>query len=810
MAQVSPTHDELGEATGWLARLRALPRSGPELRSLWAKHHRKILVLITAWLGLTVTLIAVWQFAAAMQPKKKYIDLDTALAALERGDDARAIQIAGLFLPWNDLPGPRQWIPPYIFGVINSRRAEKLWGERGRQQHLLSARYLEEATARDMPDDYRLPTLVELGRQQIAAGFATRAIPNLLGVATSQQDSDLVTQANQLLAQAYSEAAKPDWQQALHHNSRVLADETVEGDDRELAQALQGRILFELGDLTAANQILNEIPEGSRYRAEALFWQARILARRDDDGRPEALQQAIDKFSRCILRDNWSSRWSPQAYLFRARAKRELSELANALEDLNQIARLYPESAVDLTAQFERATLLLDMKHFDDSLAAFAGFFEAMPRIDRWQNPYLSAQELRQAYSAAYDTLMQRADYARSFALARFADRLLGATEAAKLAEDAFQPWRTQQQGDLTGLTFEQLEARSTMLAERDRELAEFYERLSRRERASRDYPELIWNSAEHRRAAGDYPQALDLYTQYLDSFAKPRRTLGFLAVAECHLEMDQPQTALDVLAELADLPEADVSRARLPLVAARAHLMLANYDAASTELLKVIEGDQLTPTSIEWRTSLRLYARLLYDQQRYEQAAIRLEEWLTRYSQIEDSHEVRYLLAEAYRRAGEQVDPRFGNESTDERVQQLAREKARRRYEAALGAYDELADRMSRDEAQRRLSPEGERILRNTLFGRGSVLALLERHEQAVAAYLSAVHRYQDSPEVLDALLQIADCYRRMNRAIEARSTLLQARLVLQRLPNDAPFTETTNYSRDEWSQLIEALVAL
>jgi tetratricopeptide (TPR) repeat protein len=405
---------------------------------------------------------------------------------------------------------------------------------------------------------------------------------------------------------------------------------------------------------------------------------------------------------------------------------------------------------------------------------------------------------------------MKRNDYARSFALARFADRLLGSTEAAKMAEDAFLPWRLQHQSDLAGLNFEQLQERSQMLAERDRELAEFYERLTRRERASREYPELLWNAAEHRRAAGDHPQALDLYTQYLDSFAKPRRTLAFLAVAECHLELDQPQSALAILAELADLPEADVSRARLPLVAARAHLMLANYEAAGSELLKVIEGDQLTPESSEWRTSLLLYARLLYDQQRYEQAAIRLEEWLERYSQLEDSHEVRYLLAEAYRRSGEQFDPRYSNESTDERVQQLAREKARRRYDAALATYDELADRMSRDEAQRRLSPEGRRILRNTLFGRGSVLSLLERHEQAVAAYLSAVHRYQDSPEVLDALLQIADCYRRMNRAIEARSTLLQARLVLQRLPNDAPFTETTNYSRDEWSQLIEALVAL
>lgn len=614
-----------------------------------------------------------------------------------------------------------------------------------------------------------------------------------------------------MLASAFAESSKPDWKAALDHNSRVLADVEIENEDREAALALQGRILFELGDLPASSKILESIPEASRYRAEALFWQARILAKHDDDDiRPEALQQAIDKFSRCILRDNWSTRWSPQAYLFRARCKRELNELANALDDLAQISRLYPETSIDLTAQFESATLLLQMKRYDDSLRAFGQFFEAMPRVERWQSPYLSADDLRREYIAAYETLLKRNDYARTFALARFADRLLGSIEAAKMAEDAFLPWRVQQQSELAGLTFEQLEARAQLLGERDRELAELYERLARRERASREYPELIWNAAEHRRAAGDFTQALDLYDQYIDSFAKPRRTLAFLAVAECHLQMGQPELALGVLAELADLPEADVTRARMPLVAARAHLQLAQFEAASVELLKVLEGDKLTPTSIEWRTSLLLYARLLYDQQKYEPAAIRLEEWITRYGHEADANEARYLLAEAYRRGGEALDPRYSNESTDERVQQLAREKSRRLYEAALGVYDDLTDRLSRDEAQKRLSPEGHKTLRNAIFGRGTVLASLERYEPAVAAYLSAVHRYQDSPEVLDALLQIADCYRRMNRSIEARSTLLQARLVLQRLPQNAPFTETTNYSRDEWSQLIEAMVAL
>jgi hypothetical protein len=57
---------------------------------------------------------------------------------------------------------------------------------------------------------------------------------------------------------------------------------------------------------------------------------------------------------------------------------------------------------------------------------------------------------------------------------------------------------------------------------------------------------------------------------------------------------------------------------------------------------------------------------------------------------------------------------------------------------------------------------------------------------------------------------VQIAACLRRLNRAGEARGTLEQARIVLQRLRPDADFTRTTRYNRDEWTQLLAWLRTL
>ncbi len=80
-------------------------------------------------------------------------------------------------------------------------------------------------------------------------------------------------------------------------------------------------------------------------------------------------------------------------------------------------------------------------------------------------------------------------------------------------------------------------------------------------------------------------------------------------------------------------------------------------------------------------------------------------------------------------------------------------------------------------------------------------------RYEDAIRTYSAASNRYQHDPEVLEAFVQMASCLRRLNRPLEARGTLQQAKVVLDRLPNDAPFNTATNLSRREWVELLDWL---
>ena len=52
-----------------------------------------------------------------------------------------------------------------------------------------------------------------------------------------------------------------------------------------------------------------------------------------------------------------------------------------------------------------------------------------------------------------------------------------------------------------------------------------------------------------------------------------------------------------------------------------------------------------------------------------------------------------------------------------------------------------------------------------------------------------------------------MARAYQHVDRADEARSALEQARLVLGRMPSTTDFAATTNFSREQWSQLLDRM---
>jgi tetratricopeptide (TPR) repeat protein len=195
-----------------------------------------------------------------------------------------------------------------------------------------------------------------------------------------------------------------------------------------------------------------------------------------------------------------------------------------------------------------------------------------------------------------------------------------------------------------------------------------------------------------------------------------------------------------------------------------------------------------------------------LYVTNRYAEALPRLEEAVRRYPQAADAVNARYLVGECCRQQA-----REALEQRDAAVVESARNvhgrEAKALLEAAIAAYDAAAKEL---ESRRELSEPHAVVLRNCRYMKAAALFDLGRYEESIKTYSTAINQYQHVPEVLDAYVRVADCFRRLKRPVEARGTIEQAKVVLNRLPADADFTQTSSLDRRDWERYLEWLGGL
>ena len=75
---------------------------------------------------------------------------------------------------------------------------------------------------------------------------------------------------------------------------------------------------------------------------------------------------------------------------------------------------------------------------------------------------------------------------------------------------------------------------------------------------------------------------------------------------------------------------------------------------------------------------------------------------------------------------------------------------------------------------------------------------------ENAIRSYTAASTRYQNSPEALEAYVQIARAYGRLNNPLEARATVRRGEEVLKRLKSQGSFLQATNLDAQQWEEYL------
>jgi tetratricopeptide (TPR) repeat protein len=326
---------------------------------------------------------------------------------------------------------------------------------------------------------------------------------------------------------------------------------------------------------------------------------------------------------------------------------------------------------------------------------------------------------------------------------------------------------------------------------------------------SERQYTEDVWEAAEAYRNGHNFTAAAKWYEEYLKYEVKRRRSSALVGWGECLLSLGRTRDALETLKQCYELSPQDIASYSARLLASQAFLQLDEPKQAEALLRENIAGNLLTPASREWRESLFALGKLLSRQQRHDEAINVLSEYVARYPDSRDSIEARYNIAEEYRRAAKEPQQLALADAIE--TSRLAHLKVVQKYlTAAVTHYEEVQHLLNRRQEREELSPRDQALLRNSYFAAGVAFTDLGRYEDAIRAYATATNHYQHAPEVLEAFVQIAGCYRRLNRPLEARGTIRQAKVVLDRLPADAPYQQTTNFSRTQWAELLDWMITL
>ncbi|HVX11053.1 MAG TPA: tetratricopeptide repeat protein [Pirellulales bacterium] len=782
----------------------------------WTWRHPLQAGIITGIVLLPVLPIVVVQITLSRSLPKEVPQpiLDQAFAALDRKDYD---QVAELVRDWGaeqPLAADELKAKPFLLGAVADHEADQMLGKHQRRLRALAAKYLTEARLLGFPPGREGEGLFLLGKNLYESGQAAESVSVLEEALTAVPAR--ATELHRLLAGAYLDEPQPHLHEALQHNSAYLASADLPSDALQQALVERGRIEFELNEFDACRRTVDALPADSAYRTQITVLRALLLEQEARELAPEgalaANAAAVEKCRAAIdLLEKLPSRtasvqqsWADVDYLL-GRLCLEIGEDDAGLAKLRRTQQRWAETDAGFAAGFLTADWYRRQRRIGDAMAAYRVTLAAVDAEIPFKNRWLSLDDLRTSDLDAYQELLRQQQFEAAIELAGLSAPIFSAPRSVQLQAQANAQWGRHL---LAGAE----NARVPAAAEgrkRLRQAGFLYGRLAEMRLAAREYPDDLYDAAEADLAGHDYKSAVDMFRKYLSSESRKRRPRALLALGESLLALGQPADALKALEECIEFHARDAAVFEARLLAAQAYLEQGRSEPAEKLLLDNLYGDALSPASTEWRRSLFALGRLLYEAGRYPEAMQRLDEAIVRYPKDEEAEEARYLAAESYRRSAREVERQEQQEATAEG--RLARRREwTQLLETGLARFEQELNSILLRQEQRPLTSLEEAILRNCFFSRGAILFQLGRYREAIQAYASVTNRYQQRPEVLQAYMQIAACYRRLGQTAEAHSTLEQAKYALKHLSDGVSFEDTSNYNRQEWGRLFETLGTL
>ncbi len=804
---------------------------------------KKLLPLIGAGAGglIAFSLLFTWLFTGGIGTAGK---LDLAMRLLDEGKwdvagrIARDLEEAGLIEPeanaaWNYVQGLSKLLS--IGDDLDSPRNRRILGDA--TEHLIKANEI------GFPIGYN-------GKGKFYLGWCYFNTYRFNDVTKVLKDSE------QLWPQRRSDAFKINIESNLRQVPADYAEvarllekwDAIPGlslSEKSRIALARAQYAFELDDFAACEQHLTSVSPSTKEQAAAELWRGRwriaeaAKLAEADQRRTELLDEASEIIRTVMLSAATPTNIRRQSQFLSGRILRLQNKMQEAIGTLSTVRHASPQSAEAITSSLEEAEILLEAGNLEETVATCHLMLRNIEDLNLYNGYWLPVEELRSRLLEIGRVLSREQEYDYVVKLASHIALAFPPTDSVRLKAEAYLRWGDQLAAQQAGLPREsqiplraKAEAKYTAAAEQ-------FEQLARLELRSTEFPEILWRAISAHQAANDLENANRLLKDYLKYEERTIRPRGYLALAKNNMNAGEWKQAITPLQLCINEYPGHAILYDVRLMAAKARMELDDLDEAIELLEENLFDHELAPRSDTWRDSMYHLGLLRYKRgQRailtadtlprdgrntedilrgYREGQADLAKALehlghasTRYENQPKFYESRYLMAVAKRNMA--TTNKALAEENDAIIESARRKLLTNRRELlneTLTQYRELRDEAAKNQELFESAEQFRTLTRNCQFGEADTLFDLGEWEQAAAAYRNVAGRYMSEPESLEALVQLADCHRKLGKTEEARKTIEQAQQVLGRIPAemDSQFVSLTRADRAGWDNLLKWL---
>ena len=776
---------------------------------VWEHGDRRKILVGSGFTVLALGAVIAWVTLAGIAAKPDPVTIDLVLRALDEGEDSLARAMVSQMQEQTDLTVGEYGGPLFVLGALKAREAEQQWSaERRRAEFFIASRYLNEARVIGLPEGREAEGLLLLGKSLLESRQLRTGIEVLQEALQSGARGG--ARVHELLAEAYFYSPNPRYTDSIKHVDLAIENPESTRALRDNVNHLKAEAHSALGqgdEALEAAQAIVDPPDPVRH--ELLLgkaWMAKFLTALSEATDATAIKEsgakAVEHFQKAREIDQLSSEYSKQSTFLEARVQELSGDIRDSLQLYAQLRRDYGSTPTGIAAALAEADRLVVLEEYSDALDSYRHALDAVEEPAIYRSDLISLKEIRSRIENALNELLHVKQFRQAISLADHLTPLFTRKKQLELSAKVYELWGKSllDAAEATPLSRVALEREGR---NKFRKAGVARQELAELRFATKEFTDDLWRASEAYYRGQSYSSSIAVLERYLLHEPEQRNALALLRLGQSYLSQGKPNQAINSLLECLEFNSSDASSYQARLYCAKAYRLIGDVDRAEEMLLDNLLRTAMTPASPEWRDSLFELGRLQSEASRYLDAIQTFDEAVQRYPDDSQIRQARYLIGESHRLAASGPLSNLAKAKTVNERERY-REQARGHLEQALKSYQIVQNEITLLEAP----DEPDRLmLRNCYMMRGTVLFELGRFEDAIKAYSSVSTLYQNEPFVLETLVQISHCWRRLNDVIKARGAIQQARLLLARLPENADFASSTNLNRGDWERLLTNL---